>query len=401
MRPELQDIVDEAARILRADTTLEDTDFNLVAYGTQRFDVDSVRRDSILQRRSSRAVRDWFEQFGISASSSPLRTPVDAGLGFHARICCPARWRGVTYGYLWALDDHTPLDDPAVTRAAQLAEHAGAYLAQLSRQHRDDAYAVSDLISPDLDKVRLAVTRIGDRGLIDPHSPVVAVVVGLLGAHQSDDEAGTALAPNLWGLPRAVLADRGPTTTTLLVPLRQLTDDAPAREAADLALRLYAEELPEDRPGQLVAGIGEPRADIGELRTSWVEARQAARVAAAVPAVRPVAHWAELGIYRLLAALPPSELAALVLDAPVRRLLNTLDTDLVQTIRVYLDHAGNVQDTAAELHIHRQTLYYRLNKAENLTGLSLSNGHDRSRLHIGLMLAPLLDGRSEPSSRPV
>jgi len=390
MRPELQDIVDEAARVLRADTTLEDTDFNLVAYGTQRFDVDSVRRDSILQRRSSRAVREWFEQFGISASSGPLRTPVDADLGFHARICCPARWRGVTYGYLWALDDHTPLEDPAVARAAQLAEHAGAYLAQLSRQHRDDANAVSDLISPDLDKARLAVTRIGDRGLIDPHRPVVAVVVGLLGTRHANDVAVPGLSPNLWSLPRAILADRGPTTTTLLVPLHN-TDDAPAREAAQLALRLYTEELPENPADQPVAGIGEPRADIGELRASWVEARQAARVAAAVPAVRPIARWADLGIYRLLAALPPSELAASVLDAPIRRLLNAPESDLVQTITVYLDHAGNVQDTAAALHIHRQTLYYRLNKAENLTGLSLSNGHDRSRLHIGLMLAPLLE----------
>ena len=305
----------------------------------------------------------------------------------------------MTDGYLWALDDHTPLDDPAVARAAQLAEHAGAYLAQLNRQHRDDAYAVSDLISPDLDKVRLAVTRIGDRGLIDPNRPVVAVVVGLVGARHSDDEAAPAPSPNLWSLPRAVLADRGP-TTTLLVPLRQVTDDSPAREAADLALRLYAEELPGDPPRQPVAGIGEPRADIGELRASWVEARQAARVAAAVPAVRPVARWADLGIYRLLAALPPSELAAVVLDAPIRRLLNALDTDVVQTITVYLDHAGNVQESAARWGWRRTRRrsftsiarrYYRLNKAENLTVLSLSNGHDRSRLHIGLMLAPLLD----------
>lgn len=391
MRPELQDIVDEAARVLRADTTLEDTDFNLVAYGTQRFDVDSVRRDSILQRRSSRAVRDWFEQFGISASSAPLRTPVDADLGFHARICCPARWRGVTYGYLWALDDHTPLDDPAVARAAQLAEHAAAYLAQLSRQHRDDAYAVSDLISPDVDKARLAVTRIGDRGLIDPHSPVVAVVVGLVGVTNPDDKTVPALSPNLWSLPRAVLADRGPTTTTLLVPLQQVTDDDPARAAANLTLRLYAEELPKNSTSQPLAGIGDPRVDIGDLRASWVEARQAARVAAAVPALRPLARWADLGIYRLLAALPQAELAALVLDAPIRRLLNAHDPDLVQTITAYLDHAGNVQETAAELHIHRQTLYYRLSKAETLTGLSLSNGHDRSRLHLGLMLAPLLE----------
>ncbi|HEX8488612.1 MAG TPA: helix-turn-helix domain-containing protein [Propionibacteriaceae bacterium] len=391
MRPELQDIVDEAARVLQADTTLEDKDFNLVAYGTQRFDVDSVRRDSILQRRSSRAVRDWFEQFGISASSAPLRTPMEAELGFHARICCPARWRGVTYGYLWALDDHTPLDDPAVLRAAQLAEHAGAYLAQLSRQHTDDAFAVSDLISSDLDQARAAATRIGDRGLINPRSPVVAVVVGVMGSPDQEDPADTVLSPNLWSLPRAVLADRGPTTTTLLVPLRQLSDDTAAREAAELSVQLYAEELGEDAPERAVAGIGEARADLGELRASWVEARHAARVAAAVPSVRPVARWADLGLYRLLTALPQVELARLVLDAPVRRLLDALDPELVQTVRVYLDHAGNVQETAAVLHIHRQTLYYRLSKAENITRLSLGNGHDRSRLHLGLMLAPLLE----------
>ena len=114
-----------------------------------------------------------------------------------------------------------------------------------------------------------------------------------------------------------------------------------------------------------LAGIGEPRADIGELRASSVE-RGRPHVAAAVPSVRPVAHWAELGIYRLLAALPPSELAALVVDAPVGGCSIPSDADLVQTITVYLDHAANVQETAAELHIHRQTLYYRLNKAENL-----------------------------------
>jgi len=52
---------------------------------------------------------------------------------------------------------------------------------------------------------------------------------------------------------------------------------------------------------------------------------------------------------------------------------------------------GNVAQTAAALHIHRQTLYARLAKAEQLTGLSLASGHDRLRLHLGLIIAPLLD----------
>jgi DNA-binding PucR family transcriptional regulator len=112
-------------------------------------------------------------------------------------------------------------------------------------------------------------------------------------------------------------------------------------------------------------------------------------VAAAVPAVRPVARWAGLGVYRLLAALPDPDLAKLLLDAPVRRLLDS--PDLADTVRCYLDRAGNVAQTAAALHIHRQTLYSRLGKAEQLTGLSLESGHDRLRLHLGLIIVPLLN----------
>jgi DNA-binding PucR family transcriptional regulator len=74
----------------------------------------------------------------------------------------------------------------------------------------------------------------------------------------------------------------------------------------------------------------------------------------------------------------------------VRRLLDAGDGELVETVRLYLDRACSAQATAAALHIHRQTLYYRLTKAEAVTGLSFADGQDRTRLHLGLMLAPLL-----------
>ena len=107
----------------------------------------------------------------------------------------------------------------------------------------------------------------------------------------------------------------------------------------------------------MVAGIGEPRSDIGHIRDSWLEARLAARVATAVPATRPIARWADLGVYRLLAAVPGPELAKLLLDPPVLTLLDAPDPTLAQTVKAFLDRAGNVQDTATALHIHRQTLY--------------------------------------------
>ncbi|WP_435888903.1 PucR family transcriptional regulator, partial [Streptomyces niveus] len=51
---------------------------------------------------------------------------------------------------------------------------------------------------------------------------------------------------------------------------------------------------------------------------------------------------------------------------------------------VYLDHAGQAGRTASELGIHRQTLYYRLSRIEQLTGLDLADGEDRLLLHMAL-----------------
>lgn len=385
MRPELQEIADETSRLLRGDVTIEDREFNLVAFGTQRLDVDVVRQASILQRHSTPEIRDWFEQFGIATSAEPVATPADPDRGIRARLCLPVRWRGVTYGYIWLLDEATEPAGPAVARAMQLAEHAGAYLAQLSRQHEDNASAIIDVLSADSVAVGLAAMRIADRGLIERHVPVVVAVVGAWGA-----PVPHALSPNLLALPRHALADTGPNSTTLLLPARDAAGHDAAHDAAALVLDLYARELPPDWGGQLVAGIGDPRLDISQARGSWFEARLAARVASAVASARPIATWAELGIYRLLAAAPDLELANLLFDPPVRRLLDEPDPTLADTVAAYLDRAGNVAQTAAHLHIHRQTLYSRLAKAEKLTSLNLNDGRDRLRLHMGLLLAPLL-----------
>lgn len=386
MRPDLQDIVDEAARILRADTTLEDQNFNLIAYGTQRFGVDAVRSNSILQRRSTRPIRVWFEQFGITDSEVPVRTPADEGMGVHARLCFPARWRGVTYGYIWALNESTPLDDPDVARTAKLAESVGASLAQFGRQHADCAFDVAELNSADVESVSRAAVRVADRGLIERGVPVVAVVIRTSGASVPE-----AFSPNLWNIPRQVLTDPGPRSTTLVVPLRETDNDEPALAVAAVARQLYRDDLPAEWEGSVVAGIGQPRADIADLRASWLEARLAARVAIAVPDMGPTTHWEDLGIYRLLAAVSDAELTRLMVDEPVRRLLDETEPDLAHTVGTYLDLAGNVQDAAAALHIHRQTLYYRIKKVETLTGLDLTNGNDRTRLHVGLKMAALLE----------
>ncbi|MDA0636373.1 helix-turn-helix domain-containing protein, partial [Nonomuraea sp. MCN248] len=131
------------------------------------------------------------------------------------------------------------------------------------------------------------------------------------------------------------------------------------------------------------AGIGDPREDPADAWLSWREARQALRVAESFPRHAPIARWAELGAHRLLARLGGDDLRELA------ETVAALDPELARTVEVYLDLGGHAQKAAAELGIHRQTLYYRLSKAGRLTGRDLSDGDDRLTVHLGLKAARL------------
>lgn len=386
MRVDLQDVVDEVSRLLSAPATLEDRDFNLVAFGSQAAEIDEVRQHSILRRRSTPDVQQWFEQFGIATSERPVRTPASPERGVLARVCLPARWNGVTYGYLWLLDDPHHIEEALLGAAMHQAARAGAVMAQQARARERVEHHVQDLLSPDLTTVEEAAEQLAEAGPIGRDVPV-AVVVLRLGA-----SSPTPPVPmNLWRLPRSVIATTSAGDhATLVVPADDPYDLRAVSEIARQAWSLYAERLPEEAAAQLIAGIGAPRADLAEVRAGWREARLALRVGQALPELRPVVCWPEVGIHRLLACGPQRELRDAVMDVGVRRLVEHPDDDLARTAGTYLNNAGNVQRTAADLKIHRQTLYYRIQKIEKITGFDLGDGQDRLRLHLGLTLAPLL-----------
>ncbi|MBT2438729.1 helix-turn-helix domain-containing protein, partial [Streptomyces sp. ISL-36] len=167
-----------------------------------------------------------------------------------------------------------------------------------------------------------------------------------------------------------------PRALAALVRLRSADNLAPATAAAN--------RLRDTAGPDAVAGIAEPRRGLPALDAAWHEAAASARAAIAQPALGPLARWAAIGPYRLLTGLPTAEP-----DPAVRALLAPSHGELARTAEVFLDHAGQAGRTAAALGIHRQTLYYRLSRVEQLTGLDLDAGEDRLLLHMALKAAKL------------
>ncbi|MFG2345659.1 PucR family transcriptional regulator [Streptomyces phaeochromogenes] len=454
---EYQELVDEISELLGAPATLENRDFELIAFGAYDSEgeldasaLDPVRARSILTRRSTSAVRTWFEGFGIARATAPVRIPPTPEAGVHrGRVCLPVRHRGVVLGYVWLLSDDPGPTDQQLSAAMEVTPRIGALLADearagadLSRElravltaesgwqrdmalaelhtelgargeglhtmvcvapwpssHPDDAPSVRTIPSatavcalpwgPTAQSLALLV-RLRSPEVLTPATTAAARLLeraeGVRGSgrpRSSPAEPGPAAAHQQTGEAEPGRAAEGEVDTGRAAQPSDQARSAPRTPPPGRPRAAGAGQPPEPHgpgPGPVVAGIAAPHSGLADLATAWQEASAAARAALAEPRLGPVAHWSSIGPYRLLTTLPPTASH----DPAVRPLLAPTHRELAHTAEVFLDCAGQAGRTAAELGIHRQTLYYRLSRVEQLTGLDLADGEDRLLLHMGL-----------------
>ena len=375
-----QELVDDISELLGAPATLENRDFELLAFGAYDSEgeldasaLDPVRARSILTRRSTPTVRSWFEGFGITRATGPVRIPPTPEAGvYRGRICLPVRHRAVVLGYVWLLDDDPGPSAEQLTAAMEVTARIGALLADEAQAGADLTREFRAVLTAERGWQRdMAVaalrTALGARG----EGPHAVVCVAPWPSADPDDAPSARTVPHAtavctvpWGTAAQSLA--------LLIRLRATDVPAPALTAAGRLLK--------ETEGAVAAGVGAPRTGLAGLGAAWQEASAAARAAAAEPRLGPIAEWRSIGPYRLLTALPPDATH----DPAVAPLLAPAHRELAHTAETYLDCAGQATRTAAALGIHRQTLYYRLSRVEQLTGLDLDDGEDRLLLHMAL-----------------
>ncbi|MCX6399804.1 MAG: helix-turn-helix domain-containing protein, partial [Propionibacteriales bacterium] len=133
-------------------------------------------------------------------------------------------------------------------------------------------------------------------------------------------------------------------------------------------------------------------AGIDDLARAFRGAEVALRVARNRPSGE-VVTWEALGPLALLGVARDDDLHTAVIDQRMRDFLADAAGDVLETVRIWLDEAGSAGRTAARLSVHRQTVYHRLAQVERATGLDLSRGQDRLRLHLALELAPYLQSK--------
>jgi len=144
-------------------------------------------------------------------------------------------------------------------------------------------------------------------------------------------------------------------------------------------------------PDALAVGVSEPARGPAALRAALDEARHAHGFAAARRAAAVVVPANELASHLLLLAGVP----AAARRAFRERLLGPLvaydrahGADLLHTLDEFLRASGSWTRCAQTLHVHVNTLRYRIHRIEDLTGRDLDTFADRVDLFLALRLPP-------------
>lgn len=140
-------------------------------------------------------------------------------------------------------------------------------------------------------------------------------------------------------------------------------------------------------------GIGRIARELQEIPQSFREAQQALEIGQRLFGTGNLHSFARLGIYRLLFHLYGHDELS---DFYQETLGPLLDSDarnngaLIDTLEGFFQCNGNLSETARVMHLHRNSLLYRLGRIEELLGRSLEDPELRLSLQIALKIRHLL-----------
>ncbi|OLS36258.1 transcriptional regulator [Alkalihalophilus pseudofirmus] len=135
-------------------------------------------------------------------------------------------------------------------------------------------------------------------------------------------------------------------------------------------------------------GIGRSYTHLTQLKKSFHEASKCIQFLRSYDLQIDELRYHDLGVQRLLLQNTKEELTDFVEETlgPLLQYERSKKTELLETLILYLDHNQNVKKTAEAMHIHLNTLAYRLKRVETILEVDFQDSRQFLDVHMALNL---------------
>lgn len=387
----LQELVEGLAQDLKRSVAVDDAGLRLLASSTHFEDVDRARLGSLVGRRVNGPAREYVLAAGVQSWHEPTRLPANPEVGLEKdRYCFPLRSKYELLGFMWLLDDGTLTEDD-IALAAESARRIQDVLIRKTETEVNADVEIESIVLGLLATDRHGRDQAADdlRGLgLFHRAAFFSVLVIRTESRESGPSSQTIrdavrrgiTHANQGRLRESYAYSAGAEQSLLLIGHR--TTPSP-QQLSSLATTIHVEieRFAPDVAIITTVGVGEPVMRLADALRAFDQAAVAAEVARDLGQV--AASWANHPLETTLRTW----LQPMIHKEMVPQIIRTLmaePAELIEVLGAYLDAGGSVASTAEALHLHRTTIYYRLNRLQEATGIDLNDGASLLLIHLWL-----------------
>lgn len=394
----ISDLADQLAHSIQHGVAVYDKNLRLLGHSTHFGDADPLRLDSLVGRQIDYAVRDVAVASGFLLWKEPIRRRAIGVAGYeHDRVAFPLRSRYELLGIISVLaEDELTLEE--TQHCLDAAQKMELRLSSEADLNRDVETMLLTLLSDKWEDREASIRDLRALGMFERSTAVTAMIVTIYKTTDSYPVSHYASVIRR-ALKQAMSARLGKSSASAVTNDQAflLFDGQGSSSRIDLVRlgdRLVAEmvQLAPELSGKISIGIGST-VDLCRASDSYNQASVAAQIARDNDL--RVAFWEDHPLDSLLAVAVNSKIDESQIPLIIASTIKSQPTEVLNTVKSFLDNAGNVARTSAALHFHRTTVYYRLKQFEKATNLSLEDGNHRLLLHLWLTIRDRISSSSD------
>lgn len=389
------EIADFLANYIKKPVIIEDHQFSLLAYSSYYIDqFDEVNKQTIFSKRWTMTVMDKFLEKGIvdklRKRTTPMRIEAMPEIGLNQRIVVSAVYKETILGYIWVQESNTLLSDEEIELLQKVSAYIGKllYEEQVRKQekYKDQYLFLQEILDNHYQSDAQILWEAIKYQLKIPDYYLLTVFRAFDNNEKTNIDLieKIELLSNTMKLPTFVF----PYDNNILVIIGSDTKNPSnlskqAKELINVTLQHF-EQSP------IFAGISNIHSSLLDLPSSYSEALEVIKVAKFLGRENiPSYEFNRLGILKYLEAIATHHGKA-PYNNEVLQILQEKDkesqTNLLETLEVYLLNNCRLKATAEKLFIHPNTLKYRLNQISELTSITFDDFLINCQLYIDIQL---------------
>jgi DNA-binding PucR family transcriptional regulator len=395
----LEEFADMVSEVLQCPITIEDANHRLLAYSTHDDRTDPARIATIIGRRVPEKVINSLWKEGVIPSLLSSRDPVrvktvdDIGLGNRVAVSV---WKNdEVLGFIWALEIEKTLGEKEMVCLKQAAEATKNKLIQVQTRKNKKEEQFQEffwqLLTSHLQSNEDIINKFHSLQ-ISPPSLFAAAVFHFSQNLTRDDEKHIAYLLKTIQEPKILLHTIDHQQLILFISADGIQQPV---KKLNTFCELFVDKMKE-RFGieSVVQGFSDIYTDLQKVEKSYKDAQTVLSVKRKFPnEARDLHSYPNLGIYKYIDVLIEKSRFDQNENYSLKKLHEydkKNNSDLAETLEVYLNKDSNVQEAAIALNIHTNTLNYRLKRISEIAEINLRDPNQKITLFLDLKLEKYL-----------